>query len=121
MLLGPLGESLLSVGHPTALWPLATQVTSLSFYSPSALLTGAGSIQGSAIFFFLKVPHISDVILFSVWFTSLSMIISRSLHVALNGIISFFLWVSNIPLFIERDPQEQQFIVTKENQGVGKG
>ena len=46
--------------------------------------------------------------LFSVWFASFSMIISRSLQVALNGIISFFLWVSNIPLFIERDPQAQK-------------
>ena len=28
------------------------------------------------------------------------MIISRSIHVAANGIISFFLWLSNIPLYI---------------------
>ena len=28
------------------------------------------------------------------------MIISRSIHVAANGIISFFLWLSNIPLCI---------------------
>ena len=27
------------------------------------------------------------------------MIISRSIHVAANGIISFFLWLSNIPLY----------------------
>ena len=32
-----------------------------------------------------------------VWLTSLSMIISRSIHVVANGIISFFLWLSNIP------------------------
>ena len=32
--------------------------------------------------------------------TSLSMIVSRSIHVAANGIISFFLWLSNIPLYI---------------------
>ena len=31
--------------------------------------------------------------------TSLSMIISRSIHVTANGIISFFLWLSNIPLY----------------------
>ena len=30
-----------------------------------------------------------------VWFTSFSMIISRCIHVAANGIISFFLWLSN--------------------------
>ena len=35
-----------------------------------------------------------------VWFGSLSMRISRSIHVAINGIISFFLWLSNIPLCI---------------------
>ena len=33
---------------------------------------------------------------FSVWLTSFSMTISRSFHVAANGIISFFLWLSNI-------------------------
>ena len=37
---------------------------------------------------------------FTVWLTSLSMIVSRSIHVAANGIISFFLWLSNIPLCI---------------------
>ena len=31
---------------------------------------------------------------------SLSMIILRSIHVAENGIILFFLWLSNIPLYI---------------------
>ena len=30
------------------------------------------------------------------WLTSLSMIISSCIHVAVNGIISFFLWLSNI-------------------------
>ena len=30
----------------------------------------------------------------------LNMIISRSIHVAANGIISFFLWLSNIPVCI---------------------
>ena len=32
------------------------------------------------------------------WVTSLSMIISSYFHFAANGIISFFLWLSNIPL-----------------------
>ena len=32
--------------------------------------------------------------------TLLSMTISRSIHVAANGIILFFLWLSNIPLYI---------------------
>ena len=35
-----------------------------------------------------------------LWLILLSMIISRSLHFAANGIISFFLWLSNIPLWI---------------------
>ena len=30
------------------------------------------------------------------WLTSLSMIISSCIHVAVNGVISFFLWLSNI-------------------------
>ena len=32
--------------------------------------------------------------------TSLTMIISRSTHIATNGIISLFLWLSSIRLFI---------------------
>ena len=34
------------------------------------------------------------------WLTSLNMVISRSVHIAANGIISFDLWLSNIPLCI---------------------
>ena len=40
------------------------------------------------------------VILIFVWLTSLSLIISRSILDAANGIISFFLWWSNSPLYI---------------------
>ena len=40
------------------------------------------------------------IFLFLTFLVSLSMIISRSIHVAANGIISFFLWLSNIPLQI---------------------
>ena len=40
---------------------------------------------------------------FSVQFISL-IIISRSIHVAADGIISFFLWLSNIPLCIYTTP-----------------
>ena len=36
----------------------------------------------------------------SVWITSLSVIISGSIHVAANGIISFSLWLSRIPLYV---------------------
>ena len=41
-----------------------------------------------------QIPHVRDVICyfsFSVWLLSLNMIISRSIHDAANGIISFFL------------------------------
>ena len=37
---------------------------------------------------------------FCVWLTSLSMIISRSNHVATNDIILFFLWLSSIPFCV---------------------
>ena len=40
-----------------------------------------------------QIPHIKDAMWyfsFSVWLTSLSMLLSRSLYVAANGIISFF-------------------------------
>ena len=40
------------------------------------------------------------MILLFVWLTLGSMIVSRSIHIAANSIISFFLWLSNIPLSI---------------------
>ena len=40
------------------------------------------------------------MILVFLCLTLLSMIISRSIYVAANGNISFFLWLSNIPLLI---------------------
>ena len=43
---------------------------------------------------------ISCYLCFSVWLTSLSVIISRSSHVAANGTISFFFW----PALLERKP-----------------
>ena len=49
------------------------------------------------------LPHESVIMQyfsFSFWLTLLSMRISKSIHVAANGIISFFLWLSNIPLYI---------------------
>ena len=48
------------------------------------------------------IPHVRDI----TWYLSLSdplhlvfMYSLRSIHVAAHGIISFFLWVSNIPLY----------------------
>ena len=35
-----------------------------------------------------------------LWLHSLKVIISGSIHVASNGIISFFLWLRNIPFYI---------------------
>ena len=52
--------------------------------------------------FFLDSTYINIIwyLSFCVWLTSLSMTMSRFIHVATNGIISFFLWLSNIPLYI---------------------
>ena len=36
---------------------------------------------------------------FSVWLTSLDMILSRSIHIAMDGTISFFLWLSNLYVY----------------------
>ena len=44
--------------------------------------------------------------------TSLGVIISRSIHVAANGIISFFLWLSNIPLLWP--PDSKNLLIRKE-------
>ena len=42
---------------------------------------------------------------FSVWLTSLSMIISRSIHIAANGIVLFFLRLSNISFWASQVAQ----------------
>ena len=39
-----------------------------------------------------------------VWLTSLSMIISKSIHGATNGMISLFLWLSTIPVVVCNTP-----------------
>ena len=46
------------------------------------------------------ISHISDIIWYLYFsdLTLLSMIISRPIHVAVNGIISLFVWLSTIPL-----------------------
>ena len=47
------------------------------------------------------MPAVSDIVVFVfVWLISLCMTISRSIYVAANGIISFFLMASNIPLYV---------------------
>ena len=47
---------------------------------------------------FFKLLHVSDICL---WLTSLTMIVSRSINVAVKDIISFFLWLSNSLLYIK--------------------
>ena len=49
--------------------------------------------------FFYFISDIIWYLSFSLWLTSFSMIISSSIHVATNGIILFFLWLSGIPLY----------------------
>ena len=52
-------------------------------------------------FFFSKIWHISEIIqylFFFVWLISLSIISSRSIYVVPKGKVSFFLWMSSIPL-----------------------
>ena len=48
------------------------------------------------------IPHINDIIWylsFSLWLTSLSMLISRSIYITANGVISFQ-WLRGIPLYV---------------------
>ena len=40
------------------------------------------------------------IFVFLCWLISLGLIICRFIHVAANGIISFFLWLNSIPLYI---------------------
>ena len=45
------------------------------------------------------------MILVFVWLTSLSLMISRSIRIAADGIILFVLWLSNIPSCICPSPR----------------
>ena len=56
-------------------------------------------IDPFALFFRFHM-HFVEYLSSSGWPTSLSTIISRSIHVAANRNISFFLWLSNIPWYI---------------------
>ena len=46
--------------------------------------------------FYILVQYLS----FASWLISLSIIPSRSIHTVLNGKISYFLWLSEFPLYI---------------------
>ena len=53
------------------------------------------------LYHFFYTPHINDIIChlsFSFCLFSLSMTVSRSIHIAANGIFHSFLWLSIIPL-----------------------
>ena len=63
------------------------------FGNHKLVLRVCGSISVLYVVFFpRKIPHVTDIIWYFVfvWLTSLSVIISRSIHIAANGIISFF-------------------------------
>ena len=78
----------------------------------SALLTIRLFSMSASLFMFCKLVHVYPppfffdstyklyCTVFIVWLTSLSMKISRSIHVSMNSNISLFLWFSNIPLYI---------------------
>ena len=53
------------------------------------------------VYFVHQIPHIREIIWylsFSDWLVSLSIILSRSIHVVTKSMISSFLWPSNTPL-----------------------
>ena len=49
------------------------------------------------IFWILGVSDIIQYLPFSLWLTAISIIPSKSIHVAANGNILFFLWLSSVP------------------------
>ena len=70
---------------------------------PYLLLIQAFFLLYTFICFNFYVLHISDntpLLSFSVWLLSLWIILSRSIHTVANGRILFFLWLSNISLYI---------------------
>ena len=88
--------SSLTISFPHS-FPLAT---TSSFFSSMNLCLFCRKVH---LYHFLKITHVSDSIWylsFSVWLISPSRIISSSIHVATNGIISFFFWLNDIPLHI---------------------
>ena len=51
-------------------------------------------------FFFFYITHGIFMVFVLLCLTSLSMTVSRSIHVATNGIICSFLWLNHLPLGI---------------------
>ena len=80
---------------PSAFSPLVTT----SLFSISVIL----SLFFFCICLIFQIPQISDkmeYLFFSVQHIALSIILSRSIYIVANGGISFFLWLSNISLYM---------------------
>ena len=78
--------------HPTVTLPLCPHVCSLYICANRFISTTSLSTP----YICVNICHL----FFSFWLTSLCLTISRSIHTSLHGPISFFLWVSNILLYI---------------------
>ena len=101
--------TMLYILYPQDLFTLWLEVCNfcpLSHISPSPNPLPLGinlfSVSVRLLFSLCKISYVGKIILIFLCFSDISfnMIISRSTHIATNGIISVFLWLSNIPLFI---------------------
>ena len=54
------------------------------------------------LYCFINIPVYKQyhMVFISLCLTSLSVTVSRFIHVAANGIILFFLWLGSIPLYV---------------------
>ena len=77
--------------------PIPLEITCLF----SASITISVLLHLFICFVFLNSPYKwNHTVFVFVWLYSLSIMPSRSIHVVTNGKISFFSWLSNIPLWI---------------------
>ena len=76
-------------------WTFVGKVMSLLFNMLSRLVITFLPRSKRVLISWLQSPSAVILERKKIW-----MIISRSIHVAVNGIISFFLWQSDIPLFV---------------------
>ena len=120
-----------SLTIPTNLSPIVT----VSLFSKFVSLEFSFVNKFICIIFFFKIPHINDICMIFVflWLTSLNMIVSRSIHIAANGIISFFLmaeyirvgqdWATSLSIFTfihwRRKWQPTPVFLPGESQGLG--
>ena len=80
---------------PLTRWTFVGKVMSLLFNMLSRLVITFLPRSKRVLISWLQSPSAVILERKKIW-----MIISRSIHVAVNGIISFFLWQSDIPLFV---------------------